>query len=76
MIDGLLGIVIGPLIVMMLIFLAFNNASFFEVKVATYSSGYSELSNEIVQITKGRKNEYTKLFVTQSAATETVIASP
>jgi len=41
-------IVIGPLIVIMLIFLAFNNASFFEVKVATYSSGYSELSNEIV----------------------------
>ncbi len=41
-------VLVGPLILMMLIGFAFNTTSIFDIKVGTYSSGYSELSESIV----------------------------
>src|SRR3989344_4142968 len=42
-------IIVGPLLVMALVGMAFNNSSIFDIKVATYSQNYSELSNQIVE---------------------------
>src|SRR3989344_5690430 len=41
-------VLVGPLILMMLIGFAFNTTSIFDIKVGTYSSSYSELSDSIV----------------------------
>ncbi len=41
-------ILFGPLILMLLIGFAFNTTSLFDIKVGTYSSSYSELSDSIV----------------------------
>lgn len=42
-------VLLGPLALMLLIGLAFNTSSLFDIKVGTYSSSYSELSNSIVE---------------------------
>jgi len=34
-------VLLGPLMLMLLISLSFNTSSLFDIKVATYSSGYS-----------------------------------
>lgn len=49
-------VLLGPLILMLLISLSFNTSSLFDIKVATYSSGYSELSESI--ITNLQDNSY------------------
>ncbi len=41
-------IIIGPLLVMTLVGMAFNNSSLFDIKVNVYSNVYSELSDQIV----------------------------
>ncbi len=41
-------VLLGPLILMLLIGFAFNTSSLFDIKIGTYSKGYSELSNSIV----------------------------
>jgi ABC-type multidrug transport system permease subunit len=41
-------ILLGPLLLMLLISLAFNSSSLYDIKVGTYSSSYSELSNSII----------------------------
>ncbi|MBS3168037.1 ABC transporter permease [Candidatus Woesearchaeota archaeon] len=41
-------IIFGPLLIMLLIILAFNNSSLLDVPIATYSDSYSELSNKII----------------------------
>ena len=41
-------VLIGPLILMLLIGFAFNTTSLFDIKIGTYSSGYSELSDSII----------------------------
>ncbi|MEK6841149.1 MAG: hypothetical protein AABX45_00970, partial [Nanoarchaeota archaeon] len=42
-------VLLGPLALMLLIGLAFNTSSLFDIKVGTYSASYSELSNSIVE---------------------------
>src|SRR3989344_8229856 len=42
-------VLLGPLALMLLIGLAFNTSSLFDIKVGTYSGSYSELSNSIVE---------------------------
>lgn len=42
-------VLLGPLALMLLIGLAFNTSSLFDIKVGTYSEGYSELSNSIIE---------------------------
>jgi len=42
-------VLLGPLALMLLIGLAFNTSSLFDIKVGTYSQGYSELSNSIIE---------------------------
>ncbi len=47
-------IIIGPLLIMTLVGMAFNNSSLFDIKVSAYSNEYSELSNQIVnQLSSG-----------------------
>ncbi|MEK6835353.1 MAG: ABC transporter permease [Nanoarchaeota archaeon] len=41
-------VLLGPLALMLLIGLAFNTSSLFDIKVGTYSSSYSEISDSIV----------------------------
>ena len=41
-------VLVGPLILMLLIGFAFNTTSIFDIKIGTYSSAYSELSDSIV----------------------------
>src|SRR3989344_3517182 len=41
-------IVLGPLFVMLLVGMAFNNSSLFDIRIGTYSESYSELTNQIV----------------------------
>ncbi len=45
-------VLFGPLVLMLLIGLAFNTSSLFDIKIGTYSSSYSELSNSIVSTLK------------------------
>ena len=40
-------VLVGPLVLMLLIGFAFNTSSIFDIKIGTYSSSYSELSNSI-----------------------------
>ncbi len=49
-------IVLGPLFVMLLVGMAFNNSSLFGINVGTYSDGYSILSDEI--LTQLQNTEY------------------
>src|SRR3989344_9175640 len=42
-------ILLGPLALMLLIGLAFNTSSLFDIKIGTYSKGYSELSDSIIE---------------------------
>lgn len=42
-------VLLGPLALMLLIGLAFNTSSLFDIKIGTYSAGYSELSNSIIE---------------------------
>lgn len=42
-------VILGPLIVMLLIMLAFNNSSLFDIPLGSYSEGYSNLSNDIIE---------------------------
>ncbi len=42
-------VLMGPLILMLLIGFAFNTTSLFDIKIGTYSSAYSELSDSVVQ---------------------------
>jgi ABC-type multidrug transport system permease subunit len=42
-------VLLGPLALMLLIGLAFNTSSLFDIKVGTFSQGYSELSNSIIE---------------------------
>ncbi len=46
--SSVVTILLGPLLVMSLVGLAFNNSSLFGIGLATYSEGYSELSNSII----------------------------
>jgi len=39
----------GPLILMLLISLAFNSSSLYDIKIGVYSSSYSELSSSIIE---------------------------
>ena len=48
-------VLFGPLILMLLIGFAFNTSSLYDIKVGTYSSGYSELSNSVVDKLKDDK---------------------
>src|SRR3989344_1078453 len=41
-------IIFGPLLIMALISLAFNNSSLFDIRLASYSEGYSPLSEGII----------------------------
>ncbi len=47
--SSALVIIFGPLVVMVLITMAFNNSSLFDVPLASYSEGYSPLSNQIIE---------------------------
>ena len=42
-------VLLGPLALMLLIGLAFNTSSLFDIKIGVYSSAYSELSNSIIE---------------------------
>lgn len=41
-------VVFGPLLVIFLVGMAFNTSSMYDLKIATYSESYSELSNSII----------------------------
>ena len=41
-------IMLGPLIIMSLLVLAFNNSSFYDINIGVYSKTYSELSNSVI----------------------------
>lgn len=43
-------IILGPLVLMLLVGSAFNTSNIYDIKVATYSDSYSELSNELVDL--------------------------
>src|SRR3989344_2132921 len=38
----------GPLLVILLISMAFNTSSLYDIKIGTYSDAYSDLSNSII----------------------------
>lgn len=42
-------IILGPLLVMILVGMAFNNSSLFDIRIGSYSEGYSVLSDQMVQ---------------------------
>ncbi|MBU1204011.1 MAG: ABC transporter permease [Nanoarchaeota archaeon] len=44
---------LGPLILMLLISLAFNSSSLYDISIGTYSSSYSELSNSLIEKLEG-----------------------
>jgi ABC-type multidrug transport system permease subunit len=54
-------VLLGPLALMLLIGLAFNTSSLFDIKVGTYSSSYSELSNSIVDKLQDEQFKVVKL---------------
>jgi len=41
-------VLLGPLAIILLVGLAFNSSSLYNIRIATYSEGYSELSNSII----------------------------
>ncbi|MAG47222.1 hypothetical protein CL617_01335 [archaeon] len=41
-------VLLGPLLLMLLVGLAFNTSNLFDIKVATYSSAYNELSDSLI----------------------------
>ena len=42
-------VLLGPLLLILLISMAFNTTSLYDIKIGTYSGAYSELSNDIVE---------------------------
>ena len=42
-------VLLGPLVLILLISMAFNTTSLYDIKIGTYSGAYSELSNSIIQ---------------------------
>ena len=42
-------VLLGPLFLILLISMAFNTTSLYDIKIGTYSGSYSELSNSIIQ---------------------------
>ena len=46
--SSALVVLLGPLVLMVLISLAFNTSSLFDIRIATYSPGYSDLSNSLI----------------------------
>jgi len=42
-------VLLGPLLLILLISMAFNTTSLYDIKIGTYSGAYSELSNNIVE---------------------------
>src|SRR3989344_8325323 len=54
-------VLFGPLVLMLLIGLAFNTSSLFDIKIGTYSSSYSELSNSIVNVLKDEQFKVTEV---------------
>ncbi len=48
-------VILGPLIIVTLIGLAFNSSSIYDVKIGVYSDKYSELSNSIVDQLNGKQ---------------------
>ena len=42
-------VLLGPLLLILLISMAFNTSSLYDIKIGTYSGEYSELSNSIIE---------------------------
>jgi predicted PolB exonuclease-like 3'-5' exonuclease len=42
-------VLLGPLLLILLISMAFNTTSLYDIKIGTYSGEYSELSNDIIE---------------------------
>lgn len=42
-------VILGPLILILLLGLAFNTSSIYDIKIGTYSESYSELANNLIQ---------------------------
>ena len=49
-------VLFGPLLLILLISMAFNTSSLYDIKIGTYSDSYSELSNSIIN--NLNKNEF------------------
>ncbi len=49
-------VLVGPLLLMLFVGMAFNTSSLFDIKIGTYSSGYNELSESL--ITQLEDDEY------------------
>jgi len=54
-------IVLGPLVLMLLVGAAFNTSNIYDIKIATYSDSYTDLSNSIVDILSDQQFKVTKI---------------
>lgn len=64
-------IVLGPLVLMLLVGSAFNTSNIYDIRIATYSDSYSQLSNELVDLLSDQQFKVNKVD-TQEICIESV----
>ncbi len=53
-------VLLGPLAMILLVGLAFNTSSLYSLRIATYSDGYSDLTNSVIELLKGQQYSMVK----------------
>ena len=63
-------VLLGPLLLILLISMAFNTTSLYDINIGTYSGSYSELSNSIIE--KLNQDEFNVIKIDSKYSSETL----